>query len=72
MRSDPVRFALVLVLCACGGAPAVEPAPATPADESKFGPLDVGADYASFKKVTDAPFRSLDHGNRFVDFWRLR
>ena len=68
MRRHLVRLALVIGLSSCGGAPA----PATPApkpDESRFGPLEVGADYASFTKVTDAPFRSLDHGNRFVDVY---
>ena len=70
MRSQAVRFALALALSACGGAPTAAPAPAKPAaDESTFGPLEVGADYASYRKVTDAPFRSLDHGNRFVDVY---
>lgn len=34
--------------------------------EDAFGPLEVGADYASYRRLTDAPFRSLDHGNRWV------
>ncbi len=34
--------------------------------ESQFGPLEVGADYASYVRVTDAPFLSAVHGNRWV------
>jgi hypothetical protein len=34
--------------------------------ENVFGPLDVGADYPSFVRLTDAPFLSLAHGNRWV------
>lgn len=37
--------------------------------DSRFGPLEVGADYHTFRKVTPAPFLSLDHGNRWVDVW---
>ncbi len=39
------------------------------ADEDSFGPLEVGADYLSYRKVTDKPFQSLDHGNRWVDVY---
>ncbi|HWO26760.1 MAG TPA: cytochrome P460 family protein [Kofleriaceae bacterium] len=35
-------------------------------DEDAFGPLEVGADYASYRRVTDEMFRSLVHGNRWV------
>lgn len=34
--------------------------------ESQFGPLDVGADFASYTRVTKRPFLSLVHGNRWV------
>lgn len=56
------------LLAACGGA---APSPGSPGsdreqDESAFGPLEVGADHASYRRLTDKPFRSLDHGNRFV------
>ena len=37
--------------------------------ESVFGPLEVGADLAQLKKLTDEPFLSLDHGNRWVDVY---
>ena len=40
--------------------------PASPASEDAFGPLEVGADYASYRRLTDQPFRSLVHGNRWV------
>jgi hypothetical protein len=34
--------------------------------EDAFGPLEVGADYASYRRVTTEMFRSLVHGNRWV------
>jgi hypothetical protein len=34
-----------------------------------FAPLEVGADYRSYTKLTDKPFRSLDHGDRWVDVY---
>jgi hypothetical protein len=34
-----------------------------------FGPLEVGADYQSFKKVSKQPFDSPTHGHRFVEIW---
>jgi hypothetical protein len=37
--------------------------------EDQFGPLDVGADYATYRKLTKQPFQSLDHGNRWVDVY---
>ncbi len=36
-------------------------------DESAFGPLEVGADWASYKKMNKAPVPSKTHGGRFVD-----
>jgi hypothetical protein len=47
---------------------AAPPAPAGD-PESRFAPLDVGADYAHFRKLTDEPFLSLVHGNRWVDVY---
>jgi hypothetical protein len=35
--------------------------------DSVFGPLTVGADFASYRRITDKPFLSLAHGNRWVD-----
>jgi len=75
----PVVLASVLV--ACGRAPrGVEPAPDHPQSardqqrsvrdpEAVFGPLEIGADYARYVKLTDAPFRSLDHGDRWVEVY---
>jgi hypothetical protein len=37
--------------------------------DSEFGPLEVGADYLSYRRVTDAPYRSLAHGNRWVEVY---
>src|SRR4051812_34238581 len=78
-RRTPMRCMLAIALAACGGAPAAPTdreghlraaAAAQPEDaESVFGPLEVGADYARYRKVTDKPFQSLDHGNRWVDVY---
>jgi hypothetical protein len=73
------------LLAACGGthAPANDPAAGTDKEgrmraaaakspgtgEDVFGPLEVGADYLTYRKVTDKPFQSLDHGNRWVDVY---
>jgi hypothetical protein len=73
------------LLAACGGAQATSPDPASGTDregrmrqaatglpaagEDVFGPLEVGADYLGYRKVTDKPFQSLDHGNRWVDVY---
>jgi hypothetical protein len=56
---------MVFLIAACGGAPA-RPAPP---DESAFAPLDVGADYLSYRRVTSEPFLSRVHGNRWVHVW---
>jgi hypothetical protein len=62
-----VRIAACVVLVGCGGAP---PTSKPVSDsESVFGPLEVGADYATYTKLTDKPFLSLDHGNRYVDVY---
>lgn len=34
--------------------------------DSRFGPLEVGADYLHYRRVTAKPFLSLVHGNRWV------
>lgn len=72
------RLALLLLAAAaaaCGSSPG---RPGSPGEDAKagsagaaaredgFGPLEVGADYASYRRVTDEMFRSLDHGNRWV------
>jgi len=70
------------VLVACGGAPGEprassdeegrlrgEAARLPPVGEDAFGPLEVGADYLGYRKLTDKPFQSLDHGNRWVDVY---
>ena len=60
---------------ACGGGATANPcgggaaAAAGTRPDERFGPLEVGADYLGYRKVTDAPFRSLDHGNRWVDVY---
>ncbi len=73
-RPPRPRAALVL-LVACGGGSAPAPGPAAPpteapagapASESAFGPLEVGADYETYRRLTDRMFRSLVHGNRWV------
>lgn len=75
--------AVGLALVSCGGktAPATGGAPAeadSMDDEmaksmamsnepDAFGPLDYGADYASYTKVNTEPVKSRTHGGRFVD-----
>src|ERR1043165_3545269 len=69
--------AALAALTACAGAPTAdreggmrERAAAAPAtDEDRYGPLDVGADYRRYRKLTDRPFQSLDHGSRWVDVY---
>ncbi len=64
-------------LTACGGTstPAkgssgTAAAAAKPADPAaQFGPLDIGADYQTYKKVTKHPHLSPTHGKRFVEIW---
>ena len=63
-----LRAVILSMVLGCGGStPATKPASTDP--ESVFGPLEVGADYASYTKLTDKPFLSLDHGNRWVDVY---
>lgn len=68
---------VVVVAAACGGSPPTDreatlrmhgnQGAATPEDQ--FGPLEVGADYPGYRKLTDRPFQSLDHGSRWVDVY---
>jgi hypothetical protein len=37
--------------------------------EDRFAPLDVGADYATYRRLTEKPFLSRVHGNRWVDVY---
>jgi hypothetical protein len=74
-----MRLALLL-LVACGGSAPRPDSPGERAGggktgsdaggkaggEEAFGPLEIGADYETYRRVTDDPFRSLDHGNRWV------
>jgi hypothetical protein len=48
------------------GSSAKAPAAGAGPSEDVFGPLEVGADYESYRRLTGEPFRSLDHGNRWV------
>ena len=55
------------LLAACGSSTPTAGAPgAGDAREDAFGPLEVGADYETYRHLTPEPFRSLDHGNRWV------
>jgi hypothetical protein len=74
----PLRTTLVLVLFAvvlpgCGAAKKPTPEPAskpTSADPyAVFGPLQAGAGYASWRKVTKHPHISPTHGKRFVEIY---
>jgi hypothetical protein len=74
-------FGLLGLLAACGGSTATPGAPGARGDraagsaaqpgggsgnEDAFGPLEVGADYETYRHLTTEPFQSLDHGNRWV------
>jgi hypothetical protein len=62
--------ALALVTACSSPARPAAPASARPADpESVYGPLEVGADYASYRRLTDRPFLSAVHGDRWVDVY---
>jgi hypothetical protein len=62
-----MRCTALVVLVGCGASPPSSKPAADP--ESVFAPLEVGADYATYTKLTDKPFLSLDHGNRYVDVY---
>ena len=36
------------------------------ADDDRYGPLDVGANYREFRRVTSLPYLSTVHGGRWV------
>ncbi len=66
------KLSLAALLLACGGKPpiAMTPHKASSTDaESMFAPLDVGADFASYHKVSTEPFLSKTHGGRFVEVY---
>jgi hypothetical protein len=65
-RSGPVRLAVLALVAGCGSAPPPQP---RAGGGDAFGPLEVGADYRSFRRLTDKPFNSLDHGSRWVDVY---
>lgn len=72
-----------VLLLACGGKQRAEPAPGGDGQgmdmmmsqsggmggdlASTFGPLEVGADWATFVKMNTEPVRSETHGGRLVD-----
>jgi hypothetical protein len=65
---------VVTVACRSGGSVARDQAPAMPGarattPEDRYGPLEVGADYLRYRKLTDRPFESLAHGSRWVDVY---
>src|SRR5262245_21037345 len=79
-----IRYSIVIcVVAACGGhaTPAAGPPSASPEEsmmqsaasmspsaEDTYAPLDVGADFATYREVTHGrPFLSRVHGNRWVD-----
>jgi hypothetical protein len=57
----------VVLLAGCGSHPAPVTVSAAAPDESTFGPLEIGADYASYRRVSPAPFLSTVHGERWVE-----
>jgi hypothetical protein len=63
--------ASLLALAACGTpASRAAAAPASDADgAATYAPLDVGADYRSYHKVTKFSHPSRTHGGRLVDIW---
>jgi hypothetical protein len=73
MTGVAVLAMVSMVACAGAGraptAPVPAPAAAAAKDESRFGPLDVGADFHSYRRVTSEPFLSRVHGNRWVHVW---
>jgi hypothetical protein len=66
------RLVAIVVAVGCGGGAHVDPALRTGASqgaEDAYAALDVGADYLRYRKLTDRPFQSLDHGSRWVDVY---
>jgi hypothetical protein len=67
-----MRSGVLLLLAACGATPAATTAtrPAARADAPAAMPADApGADYLGYRKVTDRPYRSRVHGDRWVDVY---
>lgn len=70
-----VRTLALVLLLGCSSPPRPATRPATPAatpagdPEAVYGPLDVGADYATYQKLTSTPFLSQAHGSRWVDVY---
>lgn len=81
--SKPAPLWFVLGLVACGGGSKTAGAPTDQIgktdsmmmstqgmsgdDASKFGPLEVGADWKSYTKLNKASYKSKTHGGRMVD-----
>jgi hypothetical protein len=67
-----VKWTMCLAVAACGG-PASPPPAAAPGPvvdpAARFGPLEVGADWATYTKVNREPVVSRTHGGRLVDTW---
>jgi hypothetical protein len=61
-RSAMKRAALLLALAGCGAS--VHRADRS--DGERYGPLDVGANYREFRRVTGLPYLSTVHGGRWV------
>jgi hypothetical protein len=65
-----MRASWIVAVIGCGGSTPSTTSSSKPVDpESVFGALEVGRDYATYTKLTDKPFLSLDHGNRWVDVY---
>jgi hypothetical protein len=71
-----LRSSAIVAIAACAPADPeatlrARAASATATDEDSYAPLDVGADYLGpgYRKLTDQPFQSLDHGSRWVDVY---
>lgn len=64
-----MRALITIAVIGCGASTPPSKSTKSIDAESVFGPLEIGADYASYAKLTDKPFLSLDHGNRWVDVY---
>ena len=65
-------FFIVLASCGCSAGAGTGPVGAAEAPSSSgqdYGPLEVGADYQSYTKVSTEPFESPTHGRRFVEIY---
>jgi hypothetical protein len=73
MKTAWNTIAVAALAIGCGGSPAK---PADTANQTKastaddtYGPLEYGADYASWQKMNTESFPSKTHGGRFVDVY---